>query len=154
MPSEYVLSHSSGPSGTHPTMYLIVEQVASPQSLKHYLMERPETDIRGRKRAKRNRRITLIGTAAQPAESGLTGLNSGAGLVNSTGLQVFDALENALLNWHTSGTTTLQVGVNGSGAAKTYTGFIENIDWHWKPDKDDAPGVRRFTLTFVIGTVT
>lgn len=155
MPSTYNLSHSSGPSASHPTIYLLVEEVASPQTLKFIRVERPDQDVKGRKRAKRDRKIQLIGTCAKPNVTGISGLDVGAGFAEKTGLEMYEALENALLTWKNSGSTTVQIGKTSAGAAKTHTGFIESINWSWKPSKDDIDGdeQRRFTITFVIGSV-
>jgi hypothetical protein len=154
----YNIQHPNTKGGTpnagQPHIHFLVTQVTFPHTHNLIASKRPDQDPRVRKRARRERKVTLLGKAIATAD-GSTGVRTGAGDPSGSGKAVLEALETAWSAWKDSGAARLQLGTKDDGTAKTYDGIIENFTPEWKPeDSDDVDDVKevRFTLTFLVAS--
>lgn len=161
MASGYILKHPTTASAGSPTaggpwLYLAVTKVTMPLTNKVIRLDRPDNDQRFRRRANREKKITLQLDLA--GKSGEVGVDTGGGIAGG-GKLLQEKLEEAWQNWKASGAVRLVLGTDSSGGARIFDGIIENVTVDWSPasgedDADGGAGVRHATLNFLVGTVS
>lgn len=161
MPSTYILKHpttagAGSPTAGGPWIYLAVTKVTMPLTNKIIRIDRPDADQRFRRRANREKKITLQVELA--GKTGEVGVDTGGGITGG-GKLMQEKLEEAWQNWKSSGAVRLVLGTDSSAAQRIFDGIIENITVEWSPAQaedsaDGDAGVRRATINFLVGTVS
>lgn len=161
MASGYILKHPTTASAGSPTaggpwIYLAVDSVTMPLTNKVIRVDRPDQDQKFRRRANREKKVTLRVNLA--GRSGEVGVDSGAGITGG-GKLLQEKLEEAWQNWKASGAVRLVLGTDSSGVQRVFDGIVENVTIDWNPakgedDADGGAGVRGATVNFLIGSVS
>lgn len=155
-PGPYNIQHPTTKGGTPtvaaPWIYFVVEKVNFSHTHRLFTAPRPNQEARLRKRAFRERKLTLLCMAIETS-GGSTGVRTSAADPSGTGKNIVEELETAWASWKDSGSIRLQVGTKDDGMAKTYDGLIENITFEWSPaGADDEVKSAGFVLNFIVAS--